>query len=279
MSIRQSVRHQLLFSRELLIRSDYRSLMPGDLHRLGHDVIISDDAAELAMAAISSQLGCPGCNRRVCITDYFNWLREAGHYVAPAAGMDYLAELHRVRMELQSGLHLPDLQKWDRVKEITLGFIATWCHDYLGVGLVQIESSPARVGLSTISDAQTHPEPPEIPDERRRSPRFACDGTANLRLPYIGRPVAGRLLKVSCTGCYIETGTPFEQGTRVEIVLQVNGLAFRSMGDVKTVYGHSGMGIEFQDMSAGGRERLQEVIRELGECFVVTCTPKSGPRH
>jgi hypothetical protein len=59
----------------------------------------------------------------------------------------------------------------------------------------------------------------------------------------------------------------------VEIVLHVAGLAFRAAGEIKSVYGSAGVGIQFTGMSAGGRTRLKELIGELEEAWFAAGMP------
>jgi hypothetical protein len=120
--IKPHVRGELLLSKELLSRSEYRA-QPGNDERVAHDIFIADDAAEMALGAICSQLGYPGCKHRVSVTDYFNWLLRSGKARLPIPGMEFFTGLHKARIDLQTHFIVPDLYKWHRVMGTTLGFI------------------------------------------------------------------------------------------------------------------------------------------------------------
>jgi len=54
--------------------------------------------------------------------------------------------------------------------------------------------------------------------ERRRHPRYLCDGHAEVLLPQGGLLFRGRILDLSVSGCFIETTMPnLERGTLVEV--------------------------------------------------------------
>jgi len=291
-SIKPAVRHQLLFSQELLSNSDYRNSADGDLQRLAHDVILSDDAAELAVAAICLQLGWAAHTRRPSVTDYFGWLSQRGGSGGSVPGVDYLTELHKTRMNLQNRFILPDPKRWEGVKEATLGFIGTWCGKYLHAHLRKPDlKQPApkpgtqTAAAKTLRDrnsntdvrpvsssaqdevGQSAPEEDSLarPKDRRRNVRYDCEGTGQTSVAGTWKPVEVRVLNLSLGGCYVETNWPCEVGTRLEVLLRVNGLPFRSMGVVRAVYGSSGLGVEFIGLSALRQRQLQDLLVELEE--------------
>jgi PilZ domain len=293
MKLKEHVRGELLLSKELLTRSEFHG-NPGEEEGVAHDMLIADDAAEIAMGAICSQLGSPEHARRVSISDYFVWLQRVGKPGSAIAGLEYFSELHKNRMNLQCRFVIPDLQKWHGVRETTLGFIARWCQDYLHVQVwnlqwelageaPQTDSTPTlnSVQVQAVDSAQLGPpsSPPPAAgtdDERRYSPRYGCEGTAEISVPSQGRLVRGRIVNLSLGGCYIDTNAALDVETKVEIVLRVTGLAFRAAGEIRSVYGSAGIGIQFTGMSAGGRVRLKELIAELEEAWFAAGMP-GGP--
>lgn len=58
MKVKEHVRGALLLSKELLTRSELQG-NPGEEEGIAHDIFVSDDAAEMAMGAICSQIGLP----------------------------------------------------------------------------------------------------------------------------------------------------------------------------------------------------------------------------
>ncbi len=275
MKVREHVRGALLLSKELLTRSEFDG-HPGEEQVIAHDIVIADDAAEMALGAICAQLGCPQSARRASISDYFGWLQRVGSPGAAIAGMGYFSELHRTRIDLQRHPNLLELHNWRGVRETTLGFIARWCQDYLHVQVWNLQWQLAGAvdgnddgeARSTLNGSSSHPANDSAgEDDRRFNPRYECEGSAEIRVPSQGRLVRGRIVNLSLGGCYIETNAALDAGTRIEIVLRVTGLAFRAAGEVKSVYGSAGVGIQFTGMSAGGRARLKELIGELEEAW------------
>jgi hypothetical protein len=110
-------------------------------------------------------------------------------------------------------------------------------------------------------------------ENRRSTPRYDCEGSAEIRVAASGRLLRGRIVNLSLGGCYLETTASIDVGTRVEIVLRVSGLAFRALGQVKSAYGSAGIGVQFTGMSSGGHTRLQELIAELEEAWFAAGMP------
>jgi len=107
-------------------------------------------------------------------------------------------------------------------------------------------------------------------DERRRSPRFACGGYARIScLPSNGIFLPGKILDLSLGGCCVDSVLPIDCGTRAEIVVRVNAASFRAVGEVRALRGQSGAGLEFVHLSAGGKDMLAGLIRELARLHAV----------
>ena len=81
------------------------------------------------------------------------------------------------------------------------------------------------------------------------------------------------MVNLSLGGCYVKTEFVFEVGEKVEMILEVNKMSFRAAGSVIHIplsgaigngkVTQSGLGIQFSDMTAVARSRLQELIAEL----------------
>ncbi len=116
-------------------------------------------------------------------------------------------------------------------------------------------------------------------NDRRRSPRFSCDGHAKIsRLPSDGISVPGKVLDLSLHGCRVDTTLPIDCGVRVEIVARVNAASFRVVGDVKAIRGRSEACIEFVHLSAGAQEMLADLVAELARLQAVLNDLKSACR-
>ena len=112
--------------------------------------------------------------------------------------------------------------------------------------------------------AQTdQPIPASQPEkERRRGRRFNCDGLVEVnRIPSTGKR-EGKLKDLSQHGCHIETDRPFPAPSYVEVMIRIDGMRLRLTGTVRSSR-KTGMGIEFDQISASGKHLLQDFIVEL----------------
>jgi hypothetical protein len=117
-------------------------------------------------------------------------------------------------------------------------------------------------------------------DDRRRSRRFACGGEAKISLlPSDGIYLPGKILDLSLHGCRVDTSLPIDFGVRAEILLRVNAASFRAVGEVKALRGGSGAGIEFVQLSSGGKDMLGELLAELARLQGVMNKLKAARRE
>ena len=101
-------------------------------------------------------------------------------------------------------------------------------------------------------------------EERSRTSRFSCVGHAQLVcLPSDGNFLAGRIHDLSLGGCRVDLNAPIDPGARTEVVIRANAASFRALGIVKGLHQKSKAGIEFVQLSSGGRELLEDLIGEL----------------
>jgi hypothetical protein len=115
--------------------------------------------------------------------------------------------------------------------------------------------------------------------DRRRSPRFACGGHVHINcLPSDGIILPGQVRDLSLGGCHIDTLLPIACGARAEIVVRVNAASFRALGEVKAVRGTSGAGLEFVQLSTGGKDMLSDLITDLARLQSVMNRLKSSRR-
>jgi hypothetical protein len=103
------------------------------------------------------------------------------------------------------------------------------------------------------------------PPERRKFPRFPCEGTAKVIVLGGGLTFTGKLQDLSATGCCVITEIAFslERGTQVEILMVLNHITFRVAGGVRSSGKVRGVGIEFMSVSARCAHLIQDLIAEL----------------
>lgn len=111
------------------------------------------------------------------------------------------------------------------------------------------------------------------PQERRRHPRFKCEG--NLELKTDGSTIRtwATFTDISTTGCYVEMMTTFPVGTRMELQLGMNGFLVNGSATVRVTYPFLGMGIEFTNLSQNAREQLDAMIASLAAGRLLSSPP------
>jgi Tfp pilus assembly protein PilZ len=279
--IDRKVLDQLILSHQLLSKPLHQApAAPEDSRpaQLMRDLIICRGAAELALAALCIQLDCVPDKREIGLTDYFESLRKTTHSAAALQGADYVAELQKVRSESQLRFHLPEPRRWARAKEETLEYVTGWCRQSLGLNLTDLASVVAPVLTSSPGlEASASERGAQLSHSSDITgpvrPRYNCAGSADIRLPRWGRSEKGKIANLSVGGCNIKSNYAFEVGEDIEMILQVNKMSFRAAGSVihvplldadgKTKASDLGIGVQFKNMTAGARDRLQELIAEL----------------
>jgi PilZ domain len=104
------------------------------------------------------------------------------------------------------------------------------------------------------------------PEDKRRHPRYECDGYAEVFLPHGGLLFRGRILNLSLSGCYVETAMArLERGTLVEVYFVTNQLQFRVQANIAEVRQKRGVGISFLNPSRRRAMQIAALIGELAE--------------
>ena len=106
-------------------------------------------------------------------------------------------------------------------------------------------------------------------DEKRKSPRYRCQGSARLREIVSGVSTWATFTDISLHGCYVEAMATFRVGAKLGLTMEVNGFRVECNGEAKVVYPNLGMGISFTTMSDADRERLRELLRSLSRPSVI----------
>jgi len=102
-------------------------------------------------------------------------------------------------------------------------------------------------------------------DDRRRHRRVFCGGEARIALlPSDGALYFGRLRDLSMGGICVDMPCPLDVGVRAELIVRIQGLSFRTLGQVKTLE-RSRTGMEFVHLTALGKQMLEEFLESLQE--------------
>jgi PilZ domain len=101
------------------------------------------------------------------------------------------------------------------------------------------------------------------PQERRRSTRYKCEGSAQFRVNGSDVHTWGTFTDLSLGGCYVELMATYPVGSVVDLLLELNGIRAHVKGEIRVSYPCLGMGIAFQEVSQTEQAKLAEMIRSL----------------
>ena len=99
--------------------------------------------------------------------------------------------------------------------------------------------------------------------EKRRSPRYQCQGSVRLQPTGGAASTWATCTDISLNGCYVEASTPYAAGAELAVRVEANNLRVEGIGEVRVCYPGLGMGIAFIAMPEEDRERLLELVRSL----------------
>lgn len=100
-------------------------------------------------------------------------------------------------------------------------------------------------------------------EERRKSPRLRCSGSAEIRGGGGDARMWGTLTDVSLHGCYVEMSNTFPVDTVVDLVLRSCGIQIQAPGRVRASYPALGMGICFGEIEPGQHLQLKQLLALL----------------
>ncbi len=95
--------------------------------------------------------------------------------------------------------------------------------------------------------------------EKRRSPRYKCEGSAEMREEGHDVRTWATFTDISLHGCYVEAQATYPVGSVLHMKLAANGMTVETKGTVRVSYPYLGMGIAFADMTEEERARLERI--------------------
>ncbi len=102
---------------------------------------------------------------------------------------------------------------------------------------------------------------PDRIQERRRFPRVKSAVALELRYPGCTSPVRATTSEISLGGCYIETMFTLDVGTKLDVVMWLDGQKLSAKGVIATRYPQVGNGIDITDMKREDRARLEAFLK------------------
>jgi hypothetical protein len=141
--------------------------------------------------------------------------------------------------------------------------------------LAALKRSAGSPASGTAAARAFDPAPPESPPfkgvapgrtgpvpEKRRSPRYRCQGSAQLREVNSGVATWATFSDISMHGCYVEAAAGYPAGSTLTLLIEVNGFRVDA-------YPGLGMGISFTQVSDEDRARLGELVRSISQPSVI----------
>jgi hypothetical protein len=119
--------------------------------------------------------------------------------------------------------------------------------------------------------------------EKRRSPRYKCQGSAEVREEGCDVRTWAGFTDISLHGCYLEAQATYPAGTLLHMKLEANGIRVEARGKVRISYPYLGMGIAFEDVSDENGIRLKQLLASLSRpCMIMgpgvkSPHPSTGP--
>jgi c-di-GMP-binding flagellar brake protein YcgR len=117
------------------------------------------------------------------------------------------------------------------------------------------------VGWKEGESTMDHPQ--SSPSERRRCSRMKMAVQVELRPEGSAAPLRVETSDISATGCYVEMSMTLAVGSRLSIVLWLEGEKVIAEGIVRTQHPQFGNGIEFVGMSTGDRDKLVRHLKSI----------------
>lgn len=141
-----------------------------------------------------------------------------------------------------------------------------------------LEEHPAAVTAGSAV-----PQPQFAGAEKRRSPRYKCEGSAEMREEGCDVRTWATFTDVSQHGCYVEAQATYPVGSVLHMKLAANGITVETQGTVRVSYPYLGMGIAFTAMSDEERKRLRELLGTISHPTMImgpgmaSSLPSCGP--
>lgn len=124
-------------------------------------------------------------------------------------------------------------------------------------------ATPARESQGSSQDEPVLPEDQFKGAEKRRSMRYKCEGSAQLREEGVAIHTWVSFTDVSMHGCYVEAQATYPAGAVLHLKLEANGIRVETKGKVVVNYPYLGMGISFEEMSEENKAHLKRLLGTL----------------
>ena len=113
--------------------------------------------------------------------------------------------------------------------------------------------------------------------EKRRTPRYKCEGSAEVREEGCDVRTWVTFTDIGLHGCYVEAQATYPAGTLLHMKLEVNGIRFETKGKVRISYPYLGMGVAFGEMWEENLGRLKQLLATLSRPGVIMGPGANAP--
>jgi hypothetical protein len=117
--------------------------------------------------------------------------------------------------------------------------------------------------LKRSSEGAASVEPAAYPGDKRRNPRYKCEGSAEFRSEGSTVRTWATVTDLSRSGCYVEMQATSPVDTPLSMTIEVAGIRVRVKGVVRVSYPFLGMGIAFTEVSNDDQAQFDELLTRL----------------
>jgi hypothetical protein len=137
-----------------------------------------------------------------------------------------------------------------------------------------VAAAPARETESKGIPASRNAEPLAAAafggSEKRRSPRYKCEGGVELREEGCDVHTWATFTDISIHGCYVEAQAAYPPGTLLHMKLDACEIRLEIMGKVRVTYPYLGMGIAFHEVSIENSALLRQLVAKVSRpCLIM----------
>lgn len=138
-------------------------------------------------------------------------------------------------------------------------------------------TAPAHEQEQPPETASTQPVEKFQGAEKRRSPRYKCEGSAEIREEGCDIRTWVTFTGIGLHGCYVEAQATYPAGTVLYVKLEVNDIRFEAKERVRVSYPYLGMGIAFEDMSEDNKAHLKQLLASISRPVVIVGPGATSP--
>jgi hypothetical protein len=113
--------------------------------------------------------------------------------------------------------------------------------------------------------------------EKRRSPRYKCEGSAEVREEGCDVRTWASFTDIGLHGCYVEAQATYPAGRLLHMKLEVNGIRIETKGRVRISYPYLGMGIAFEEISDENVAHLKQLLASLSRPSMIMGPGANSP--